>query len=292
MKTVVIVNSNAGGGTSREEVEAACACMGDLSVVMSEAPGDAERLAREAVEEGADRVFAAGGDGTVNEVLNGLADGFDRVEMGILPMGTGNDLARCLGLPPQLLDAVTFACDQPSLPTDVVHVHGETSRFVLNVSAGGFGPMVGEKLTSESKTFWGPLAYMKSAVESLAEIEAFRCRVVADEEPMEASLLNVVVANGTHVAGGIPIAPSAKLDDGYFDVLLFPDVALPDLAVLVPMVLAGVHEESERLIRRRCRSLRIESDPQMMFNVDGEIFGGTPLAFDILPRVLRLVRRP
>jgi diacylglycerol kinase (ATP) len=117
--------------------------------------------------------------------------------------------------------------------------------------------------------------------------------VLDDEEPLEIQAFNnVVVANAQFVAGGIPIAPAAALDNGLADVLIVPATSISKLVLLVPQILAGTHLDSDLITCRRVYELSIESRPGMWFNADGELFGNEPVHFEVLPRAFRVVRGP
>ena len=166
-------------------------------------------------------IVAAGGDGTLNEVVNGIAPWADRIEIGLVPLGTGNDFARTLALPNSIDDCLDILRMGQTRAIDLVRVTSDQIRYFVNVSAGGFSGTVNEKLTPEIKQTWGPLAYLRSAAEALPELRAYRTTVVLDEEPpLVVDLYNAIVANGRFVAGGTEVAPEAAVDDGLLDLVL------------------------------------------------------------------------
>lgn len=293
MKTCIIVNPGAGSVADLETLEARLGELPDAEVRRTEAAGDAERLAREAVRDGTDLVVAAGGDGTLNEVVNGLADDFDKVRLGLLPLGTGNDFARSIGVPDDLEGALAVLENGADRAVDVGRATiGDTCRCFLNMSAGGFSGEVSER-ASEAKERWGPLAYMRAAIDALPELKGFFTRIVVNgAETLEMEASNVIVSNGRFVASGIPAAPKAVLDDGLFDVLIAPAITIPQLAMLVPQVLLGRHMDNELLLFRRATRVEIECDPPMAFNVDGELIGEGTARFEILPRALQVIVGP
>jgi diacylglycerol kinase (ATP) len=289
MKTCIIINPNAGSVGELEELEADLGRLPDTTLCLTEAAGDAERLARQAVRNGASRVIAAGGDGTVNEVLNGLAEDFGRTELGLIPLGTGNDFARSIGVAHDLEDALRILREGHTRWIDVVRARLRTSsRWFLNMSAGGFSGEVSEK-ASEAKGTWGPLAYLRGAVEALPELHGYHTVIRLPDERLELEVYNVVVCNGRYVASGIPVAPEARLDDGLLDVLIVPATTMPRIAALVPQVLLGLHMGSDLLLFRRTPWVEIESTPGMWFNLDGELQGDEPIRFEVLPRALKVV---
>lgn len=290
MQTCVILNPHAGSVEDVKHVEAALQRLGDVKLLTTERPGDGLNIAREAVEQGCEFVVAAGGDGTINEVVNGLAGHFDRAVLGVLPVGTGNDFARSIGVPTEIDAAVDLLLHRQTRPLDVVRVSSDEVRHFINVSAGGFSGLVDEKLTEELKRSWGPLAYLRSAAEALPDLTDYHTFITFDDdEQHEVKTYNIVIANARYVAGGIPIAPQARLDDGLVDVLVVPAASMPQLALLVPQVLLGQHLTSDLIKFRRARKVRVESRPGMWFNADGELVGNQPATFEVLPKALHVV---
>jgi diacylglycerol kinase (ATP) len=249
-----------------------------------------ERLARDAARKGCELIVAAGGDGTLNEVVNGVAASADRVRVGVLPLGTGNDFARSLGLPPDIESCVDILRAGRTRATDLVRVTSDRVRHFVNVSAGGFSGVVDEKMTPQLKKKWGPLAYLRGAAAALAELRAYRTRIALENEAVVSrDLYNVVIANGRYVAGGTPIAPEAEIDDGLLDVILLPKLPMRQLALLVAQIVLGTHLSNDAVIFRRAKKVTVQSRPGMWFNVDGELVGNQPAVFDLLPRGIRFV---
>ena len=290
MRTCIIVNPNAGSVEDLKTLEERLGELPDAVVQRTEAAGDAERLAREAVLEGADLVVAAGGDGTLNEVVNGLSEDFGGARLGLLPLGTGNDFARSIGVPDDLEGALGVLEKGGARAVDVARATiGDTCRCFINMSAGGFSGEVSER-ASEAKDRWGPLAYMRAAVGALPELKGFLTTITLNgAETLKLETYNIVVCNGRYVASGIPAAPTAILDDGLLDVLIAPMTTIPQLAGLIPLVLLGRHVDSDLLLFRRATRVEIECDPPMAFNVDGELIGEGIARFEILPRALQVI---
>ncbi len=292
MRTKVIINPNA-GSVGKSELEEALRTLPDVEICSTEEGGHAEELAREAVAEGVELVVAAGGDGTLNEVVNGLSADFPHARLGLIPLGTGNDFARSINVPADLQGALAILREGRVRKIDVARATvGSTSRCFLNVSAGGFSKMVSER-AGEAKEVWGPLAYMRAAIDALPELDAFETTIVLNgAERLQIETYNIVVSNGRYVAAGIPVAPNAELDDGLLEVMIAPATTLPNLAILIPQVLLGRHLESELLIFRRATRVEIEAHPPMAFNVDGEILAAASTVFDVQPRALEMVVGP
>ena len=290
MRTRVVLNPNAGRADDHQTLRTALAALRDAEVRTTDGPGYAERLAREAVEAGCELVVAAGGDGTVNEVVNGLAVDFGAARLGLLPLGTGNDFARSIGVPADLEEALAVLAAGRTAALDVGRAALGTPRHFVNVSAGGFSGHVDEKLDRRKKHAWGPLSYLRSAVEALPDLAPYHTTLrLGGGETLDVSAYSVVVANARYVAAGIPIAPEARLDDGLLDLMIVPATSVPHLAMLVPLILLGKHAGSDLVIFRRVATIELRSEPPMSFNVDGELLPDQPTRFEVLPRALCVV---
>lgn len=299
MRTRVILNPLAGGGdASRARLREAVDRLGGAEVRETVATGEARTLAARAVGEGFERVVSAGGDGTLNEVLQGLASRFDRVELGVVPVGTGNDLARTLGIPDDPVEALEVLEAGAVRWLDVGRFSGAAGeRWFLNVSAGGFSGEVDEHLEPEVKAAWGPLSYVRTAFDALADLEPYATEVTMEpgtdrEERLQLSTVNLVVANGRYVAGGLPVAPKALPDDGLLDLVAIRSAPVGRLSLMAARMLVGQHLEHELVVHRRAGSFSVASTPAMAFNTDGEPAGSGPARFEVLPRAVRFVAPP
>jgi diacylglycerol kinase (ATP) len=290
MKTRVIVNPKAGSVGEIEALKQTLEKLPGATVDFTTKAGDARRMARQALRSGAERIVAAGGDGTLNEVVDGMAADFGGARLGLIPLGTGNDFARSIDVPADLAGALAVLSQGRTRAVDVGLGHfGKLHRYFVNMSAGGFSGKVSEK-AGEAKDRWGPLAYLRAAIGTLPELEGFKARIQIDEsERLEVEIYNAVVSNGRYVAGGIPVAPQSSVDDGLLDLMLVPIATIPQIALLVPQVLLGLHTNSDLLLFRRASRIEIDSDPRMSFNVDGEVIGDEPARFEVLPRALEVI---
>ena len=289
-KTCVILNPSAGNVRDLDEVVARLAQLPNAEIRLTNKPGSAARFAKTALRKGRELIVAAGGDGTLNEVINGIGEDLGDACVGLIPLGTGNDFARTLGVPPNLDAAIDLIRAGETRAVDLVRVTSDEVRYFVNVSAGGFSGLVNEKLTPNMKKTWGPLAYLRSAAAALPELRAYRTTLAFDNaESMMMDLYNVIVANGRHVAGGMLIAPDASVDDGLLDVVLIPKRSAPELALLAAQIAVGAHLSNDAIVFRRASKLTVNSKPGMWFNVDGELVGNEPARFEILPRALRFI---
>ncbi|MEY2510235.1 MAG: diacylglycerol kinase [Verrucomicrobiota bacterium] len=289
-KTCIILNPAAGKARDLEDVVARLARVPNGEIRISSKPGSAARFASAALRKGFNLVVAAGGDGTLNEVVNGIGENLGDARLGLIPLGTGNDFARTIGVPDDIEAAIDLIVIGETRAVDLVRVTSDEVRYFVNVSAGGFSGLVNEKLTPEMKKTWGPLAYLRGAAAALPELRAYRTTLALDNsESLTLDLYNVVVANGRYVAGGTLIAPEASIDDGLLDIVLIPQRSAPELALLAAQVALGTHLASEAIVFRRAAQLTVNSKPGMWFNVDGELVGNEPARFEILPRALSFI---
>ncbi len=290
MKTLIVLNPVAGSVGNVDELAEKLRLINDAELRVTTKQGDAENFSREAADHGFDLIVAAGGDGTLNAVINGLGERISDVSVGLVPLGTGNDFARSLNLPKDIDTSIELIERRQTRQIDAVRVTSDCTRYFVNVSGGGFSGIVDEKLTPEMKTTWGPLAYLRGAAEALPELCAYRTEMLLDDsEQMAMNLYNVIVANGRYVAGGIPIAPEAVIDDGLLDIILIPERPAAHIALLMGQILLGEHLTNEALVFRRAAKLAVNSHPGMWFNVDGELVGNEPAVFEVMPRALRFV---
>lgn len=292
-RTLVIANPNAGGGSMPDDFTTRVEARRGFTVRLTERAGHARTLAAESLREGFETVVSAGGDGTLNEVVNGLEEGLHgTVRLGLLPLGTGNDFARTLGIPTALDAALDLLESEVERPCDVALLEGsQDRRLLLNMSAGGASGEVSDKIDTAIKRFWGPLAYLRAAVEVIPELSPYRLRLALDgNEPLELDVINLVVANARFIAAGIPIAPLAEIDDGLLDVIVFRACPLARLAVVTAQVVAGQHLDGScpEAIFFRAREVELTCEPAMPFNADGELLEPQQVRFEILPGALRL----
>ena len=290
MKPCIIFNPAAGSVTNVDAILSQLQRLDPAAVRMTRRCGDAEKFARDAIRRKCNYVVTAGGDGTLNEVVNGIGRRTRAACMGLVPLGTGNDFARSLGLPATIENNIDILLSKKTAPIDLVRVRSDRVRYFVNVSAGGFSGVVDEKLTPAIKHTWGSLAYVRSAAAALPELHAYRTQLVFDdEEELSIELYNVVIGNGRFVAGGLPIAPDADLFDGLLDVVLIPKRPAPEMALLAAQILLGKHLSSNAVIFRRAKKIAVRSRPGMWFNADGELIGKAPAVFQVIPRALNFV---
>lgn len=295
MRICAIVNENAGSADNVTELRNAADARSDVTLMVSRNKGDGRELAALAAEEGYDVVAAAGGDGTVNEVVNGLMQADRRPALGVLPIGTGNDLARTLAMPTDdLHQALNVLAGGARRAMDVFLMRSSDSEsYGINAAAGGFSGQVGEVLTSEIKSSWGPMAYLIGAATVLPDLQDYDTYLRVDgQSPQQVCALNIIVANGRSIAGGKRVAPFANPEDGLLDVVVIRNGSVMELADVATRLVAGKLAASDLVETYRTRRARVESKPGMWFSLDGELVTSEPVEFEVVSDALEVVVGP
>jgi diacylglycerol kinase (ATP) len=256
-----------------------------LDIVLTTGPGDAREAARDAALLGYEHVFVAGGDGTLNEVINGLGsvDGaLGATTLGLLPMGTGNDFAAALGLPDDSASACDAILTGLRKPVDVGRVN---DRLFINVSAGGFIADVSEAVDPQLKSLAGRFAYLIGGARALLQAEPFACTI----DGRTLSCLLFAVCNAPMIGGGRLIAPEASPDDGTFDVCLVSAMELLEFVGLLRRVANGTHVTDDRVVYFHTPSVTLEFDRELNVNADGEVFAATKCEYTLLPHAIAVL---
>ncbi|MFZ5470988.1 MAG: diacylglycerol/lipid kinase family protein [Myxococcota bacterium] len=302
MKTFLVVNpQSANGQTGRRWPEISAQLvrsLGELGHAFTEKPMDAARLAARALEEGYDCVVAVGGDGTLNEVVNGFfRDGKvinPSAALGLLPRGTGGDFRRTFSWDDKVpTSAARFATDKTA-PFDVGvvdftgHDGRPCSRYFANIASFGVSGQV-DREVSKSKGWGGRLSFFLASTRALMKYSDRRVRLVADGgAPEELKVTTVAVANGRYFGGGMKVAPQADTADGLFDVTIWSGYGLADFAFKSKAIYDGSHVRLPGTRTFRCKTLRAESEEEVLLDVDGEQPGRLPCTMRILPSAIRL----
>jgi diacylglycerol kinase (ATP) len=291
----VICNPSSGGGSCEPDAVREALADFDIEWVNTQGGGDA----LEAAEEwSSGLLIVVGGDGTVNEVINGLGRaGFPTdVILAVLPMGTGNDLAATLAIPNDLEEAQEAIRENRVRTFDVVRVRSEGvgERFFINVSTGGFGAEASSLADEEMKNRWGKLAYFRASLEKARDFDVREVRVTLDGEERMLRAVNVAVGNCRYAGGGWLAAPKANPEDGLLDLVVIEDVGLKEALALAPATLArSDYLGKEGVFSARARKIRIETQPGgLEFTADGELIGDEPAEFEVIPHTLKVVVGP
>lgn len=287
MRILFLVNPAAGKGRAKrlwEQAAPRLSGLGDFDVLYTGAPGEATRMARDAAERGYDRVAAVGGDGTINEVMNGLA-GTDAA-LAVLPGGTGNDYAHCTGLPVDMYEAGRVALLGDSRLVDVGHL--STGKYFLSVIGAGFDAEVAANVNKVPKYFGGTIPYMAGILKTLWQYAPREMEIEIDGRLLSQKTFLVAVGLAASFGGGMRITPDAVVDDGLFDVCIAGDVGKAEVLRLVPLIYKGTHVTHPKVRMTRCRDIAIRSNTPTAIQAEGELIGNLPIEITLLPRYLRL----
>ncbi|MBD2868946.1 diacylglycerol kinase [Paenibacillus arenilitoris] len=258
----------------------------ETSCHMTIGEGDATLAASEAADRGYDMVIAAGGDGTLYEVINGLTGKADRPPLGILPVGTTNDFARAMGIPKHWEYAVDLIIQQYSRPIDVGKAN---ERYFINIAGGGSLTELTYDVPSKLKTMIGQLAYYMKGMEKMTRLRPTELHFQAAEVgEFHDEFMMFLICNSNSVGGFERLAPDSKLDDGLLDVLLIRKCNLPEFIKLVTLALRGEHLNDPHVIHFRTNELKVTTPDYVQINLDGEYGGVLPCSFSVLPSHLHI----
>jgi len=262
----------------------------------TEGVGHAIELARAATSDGCQYLVAVGGDGTVNEVANGILHSTDsgNVMLGIVNTGTGSDFIRSAGIPRHYSDACSFLTSRRRLVIDVGVVqfrrNGQTlQRYFVNAAGVGFDATVAQATEKLPKFFGGTIPYLVGLVKTLFSYQNKPVVLNIENEVETGRILNVAVANGGYVGGGMHIAPEAELDDSLFEVVIVGDIGKFELLKALPTVYKGTHVDHPKVSMRKARRITVESPERILVYADGELLGEGPASFWLLPAALSVV---
>lgn len=288
---LVIWNPNAGSTSQAQEIRKRIADLHGTVIYEPTSPADAQAKVQIECERGTKLVIAAGGDGTVNSVINGLAHAPADVLMGVLPLGTANDWCASLAIPNEINAALETIENRLVVPLDVAELRTskETSRFA-NIATGGNSHRVTEAITSELKQRWGAMCYIRGAVGILNDLQSFETTISFDGGPAEVfSVWNLIVANGRTSAGRVEVAPKACLDDGLLDIVIIQSGTMVNLADLSIRYVFADYIQSDQVVYRHARQITLSSDPPIKFSIDGDLLERQPISFTCLPAELNVI---
>jgi diacylglycerol kinase (ATP) len=296
----VIVNPVAAGGKVgkrwpqlRDVLAGAGLC---FDAQLTERPGHATDIARSAVHEGYRHVVSVGGDGTVNEVVNGLVvDGRvpPDVVLSIVPGGTGSDFVRVLDISRDPVQACQTVLGDTVRTVDLGEIRCMLDgkpivRYFVNVAGVGFDGETSVRVNRMSKRITGTLPYLTALLMTLISYKNKDVHLTVDGQPHAGRFNSVVVCNGQYFGGGMWVGPKAAADDGIFDVVILKDLSKPDLVVSIPRIYRGTHLTHPKVQSLHGKEIQIEAQQRMFIQAEGELVGETPASFRILPAALNL----
>ncbi|HTZ31642.1 MAG TPA: diacylglycerol kinase family protein [Methylomirabilota bacterium] len=297
---LLLVNPVAGGGLGSKILsglqQLAVEHHWPIEIAVTASPDDFTQKARQAACAGHRRIFAVGGDGTFQVLLNALQDA-PQIVLGVIPAGGGNDLAAALGLPDDPLRAAIMLIQGEVCELDAVRVRTSEGHEVLYTGGGGVGldAEASRFASTAYRNFHGRLRYLLSAVRALAGFHAFQTTITTGPEEVPLHLQKALVAcvlNTPSYGAGLALAPEAVTDDGRLDLVLLEDLSLWEIVSLLPSLAFYGQLNTVRMTRRSVTHVRIQTDPPRSFHGDGEILGTTPVEISVVPRACRVLRAP
>jgi YegS/Rv2252/BmrU family lipid kinase len=245
------------------------------------------------VREGASRLVIVGGDGSVNEVVNGVV-GAGSVELAVIPRGTGWDFVRTFDIPRDLDRAIDIALNGTVREIDAGSVTyrtwagDEAQSYFANVGSAGISGAIAQRANESSKKLGGKVSYYWATLAVFIRWQTGEMRVTVGDEARTGRMIDAMICNGRFLGGGMMMCPDARPNDGLFDVLLIGDVTKRDLAFVLPKTYKGKHLPHPRLELLRGRVVTVDADEPLPIELDGEQPGTTPARFEVVPRALRL----
>ncbi len=234
-----------------------------------------------------------GGDGTVNEIANGIA-GRD-VELAIIPRGTGWDFVRSFGIPRRLDDAVRIAREGHVRELDLGLARyrswqgDEREAYFANAASAGMSGAIAQRANETSKALGGKISYFWATFAVFSRWRNSEVELSVDDVHRRARMHDVIVSNGRYLGGGMMLTPEAEPDDGVFDVLTIGDLSKRDLILTLPKTYRGRHLPHPKAELLRGRRVEVHAERPLPVQLDGEQPGTTPATFEVVPRALRLV---
>ena len=299
----IIVNPVAGSGKGRNIPSLLLDRMGPqtgslIKLSYTTKKNEATGIARRAIRMGADLIIAVGGDGTINEVVNGFFVGKASINpccrLGVINCGTGSGYAKTLNLPHSPEDQIKLILSPDFKELDLGCISfrdngNESCRLFVNECQAGIGSKVAAKTGKTLKLLGGTLAFgMMAAIEAVL-FRPVNLNIQYDHENASRfKLIGLVIGNGVECAGGMKLTPDAKLNDGFFDVLSIHAMNVFSQLLNFPKVYTGQHIQCVNFSIRKCKSLKIRSDEDITLEADGEILGSPPYNLEIMPSAIRV----
>lgn len=270
-----------------------------INITYSKCKNDATTITRDAISDRADLIVALGGDGTINEVVNGFFEDGKQIhtncELGIIDCGTGKGYASTLRIPSSIDQQIDLLFGSSRVESDLgfISCQGQSGemveRYFINECQIGIGSRVASIVGRKYKMFGGRIAFGLAATIQAMIIKTVEVEISFDNGPFkEYFLIGLVVGNGTECAGGMKLTPNARLDDGLFDVLLIHEMSTLKRLLNLSKVYSGAHVSSNGFSIRKCKSLKIRSKSKILLEADGEILGHSPFDIKILPSALKV----
>ncbi len=288
MRIIILLNPTANRGKARRLVGRALKAFRQRNVHFevreSRSTQHLTELARGASEEKPDLIVSAGGDGTHHYVINGLFK--SEVPLGLLPLGTGNDFAKGVGMPMDVHAAAMALLNGCVREIDVARAGAAIYGCIAGV---GFDSTVTRYANEHARWLSGSLAYTWSLLRCMPEYRPQQLEIIADGESFSGEVLFAVVGNNSSYGGGIRLAPRARLDDGILDICIVPYLSRLELLRWVPRAYRGEHLNHPRIKYLQARKITLRATSRMELFGDGEFLQELPATIEVVPRALRVI---
>ena len=290
----VIWNVNAGSVEEFDWVKREFESRNDVVFHTTQSVEDAQNAVRAAIGAGAASIIACGGDGTVSVIINAMQKQSCGAALGVIPLGTANELCRTLAMPVDPTEALAVIDEGRKREIDLASITTpEITRIFSNTSGGGNTDRVLSEMDPEIKREWKAWSYIRQAIEIITDLTVYEVTISCDGAPPETfSVWNLVVGNGRTAGGGLGVAPAADIEDGWLDLVMVLDGEPIDIPTLGAKLLMGGYLEDDRTVFRRAKRIEINSDPPMVFIADGEVLPGHPAVYEVLPGALTVFVGP
>jgi len=291
-RVFVILNPAAGRGRAARAWRTVRPALRDAGLsfdeVVEERPQLAIGLAEAAARRGYDVIAAVGGDGTIHEVVNGImAAGGDRPPaLAIIPGGTGNDFARGVGIPKDPLTAGRLLLNGSRRRVDIGRVN---ERYFAGISGVGFDAEVAARVNGWPKWIGGTPVYVAAILNMLATYRCVPARISVDGRAEEMRMFLLAAANTPWYGGGMYMAPHARPDDGYLEIITARDLGKIETLGLLPKVFSGAHLRHRKVAHQRAKEVRVESEIPLAIHADGETVGRVPAVFRVVPLAIEVI---
>jgi len=299
-----IVNPNAGNGSTGADwpviKKLARDRLGPFTTYITSRPGDAVLLTKKAISKGANLVTCVGGDGTLNEVVNGCMEQKSTVKsdlrLGFIPNGTGCDFARTASIPRDIEESINLIGANKVRSIDVGklvfkdHHDLNCSRFFINITSFGLGGEVVERVNRTTKAFGPFLSFIWATLLSIFLYGKKRINISIDDDFQDKiSIWNIMVSNGRYQGGGMLVAPDASVDDGLFNVTVIGDLNLAEVLINLPNLYNGKIYDINKVTTHTGKKVEASSKEDVLLDIDGEQPGKLPVSIDILPDSLNFI---
>lgn len=299
----VIVNPNAGRRKGEKDWLEIARLLTEASLeftsVFTDCPNHAVKLSRKYIDAGFRKILVVGGDGTLNEVINGIfmqhTYAPDEITIAMIPVGTGNDWGRSFNIPSDYKQAIDVIVRGKTFRQDVGKVTYTSdgkphSRYFVNMAGMGFDAMVAKKTNKQkAEGKGGPFSYLVNLFTSLIAYKSITTNIVIDNKPVNEDVFSMSIAICQYNGGGMKQAPGAVPDDGLFDITIITRVTRMTVLRNVAKLYDGTFVRLNQVKQYRGQVIKIDSNPALFLETDGESLGHTPMAFEIKPRCITIV---